>query len=275
MGAAFSFVSSGTVLTFLVVAVGFAYQYYSGHTQEPSPNLRLTLPKEQSKPSGSLKKKSKKKQAATKEVATSGAEEEEDPKLPGSEPSPLSGIKSKPDEQKPTLLSFPTVVPGGFGGDTTSSAVEQDTDAGASGKQKKKKKKAKSKKAGAGGVGSSAQVEEKSDSAGPAESSSLGRSAGSKRSHPQLAVAGDAGLDDSEAWTRVESRRKPKSQPTDSKSNATSDAGITTSVTGNSSPVSENEAGAPQPDASSASEDNQRAPAEKSIPKPRKAGAEE
>lgn len=271
MGAAFSFVSSGTVLTFLVVAVGFAYQYYSGHTQEPSPNLRLTLPKEQSKPSGSLKKKSKKKQAATKEVAPSGAEED-DPKLPGSEPSPSSGIKSKSDEQKPTLLSLPTVVPGGFGGDTTSSAVEQDTDAGASGKQKKKKKKTKSKKAGAGGAGSSAQVEEKSDTAGPAESSSLGRSAGSKRSHPQLAVAGDAGLDDSEAWTRVESKRKPKSQPTDSKSNATSDAGITTSVTGNSSPMSEDEAGAPQPDASSASEDNQRALAEKS--KPRKAGVE-
>jgi hypothetical protein len=275
MGSAFSFVSSGTVLTVLVVAVGFAYQYYSSQTQEPSPNLRLTLPKEQPKHSGSLKKKSKKKQAVTKEVLTSGAEQE-DVKLPGSEPSPSSGIKPKSDERKPTLLSLPTVVPGGFGGDTTSSAVEQDTDAGGSGKQKKKKK-AKSKKAGAGGAGSSAQVEEKSDPAGPAESSSLGRSAGSKRSHPQLAVAGDAGLDDSEAWTRVESKRKPKSQPMDSKSNpqdATSDAGITTSVTGTSSPMSEDEVGGPQPDASSASEDDRRTLAEKLVPKSRKAGVE-
>ena len=276
MGSAFSFVSSGTVLTVLVVAVGFAYQYYSSQTQEPSPNLRLTLPKDQSKHSGSLKKKSKKKQVATKEVATSGAEEE-DIKLPGSEPSPSSGIKFKSDEHKPPALSFPTVVPGGFGGDTTSSAVEQDTDAGGSGKQKKKKKKAKSKKAGAGGTGSSAQVEEKSDPAGPAESSSLGRSAGSQRLQPQLAVAGGAGLDDSEAWTRVESKRKPRSSPTDSKSNpqdATSDAGITTSVTGTSSPMSGDEAGAPQPDASSASEDDRRTLAGKLIPKPRKVGVE-
>lgn len=275
MGSAFSFVSSGTVLTVLVVAVGFAYQYYSSQTQEPSPNLRLTLPKDQSKHSGSLKKKSKKKQAATKEVATSGAEE--DVKLPGSEPSPSSGIKSKSEEHKPTVLSFPTVVPGGFGGDTTSSAVEQDTDAGGSGKQKKKKKKAKSKKAGAGGAGSSVQVEEKSDPAGPAESSSLGRSAGNKRLHTQLAVAGGTGLDDSEAWTRVESKRKPKSQPTDSKGNpqdATSDAGITTSVTGTSSLVSEDEASAPQPDASSASEDNRGTLTEKVVPKPRKVGVE-
>ena len=263
--------SSGTVLTILVVAVGFAYQYASSQAREPSPNLRLTMPKEKSK------KKSKKKQTVTKEVITSAGEE--DVKLPGSEPSTSSGVKSKSDEPKPTVVSFPTIIPGEFGGDSTASAVEQDTDAGGSGKQKKKKKKGKSKKAGTEGADSSAQVEEKSDVAGPAGSSSLGRSASSKKRQSQLAEAGGAGLDDSEVWTRVESRRKPKPQPTDSKSgpqDATSDAGITTSVTGNSSPPTEDEAGSgPQPDPASASKDNQRTLAKKMIPKPRKTGVEE
>ena len=275
MGAAFSFVSSGTVFTVLVVAVGFAY-HYSNQIREPSPNLRLTLPKDKSKRSGSLKKKSKKKQAVAKEVVTSTAEEE-DVKFPGSEPSTSSGVKPKPDEAKPTVVSFPTVIPGAFGGSGATSAVEQDTDAGGSGKQKKKKKKGKSKNVGAGGAGSSAQVEEKSDTAGPTELSSLGRSASSKKRQPQLAEAGGTGLDDPEAWTRVESRRKTKPQPTDSKSgpqDGTSDAGITTSVTGNSSPATEDEAGH-QPDASSASEENRRTLAEKMIPKPRKTGVEE
>ena len=268
--------SSGTVLTILVVAVGFAY--YSSGAGEPSPNLSLTLPKEKSKHSSSLKKKSKKKQAAAKEVVTSAAEEE-DVKLPGSEPSTLSGVKSKSDEQKPTVVSFPAVIPGGFGGDATSSAVEQDTDAGSSVKQKKKKKKGKGKKAGTEGAGSSVKVEEKSDASGLAESSSLSRSASSKKPQPQFAESGGVGLDDSEAWTRVESRRKPKSQPTDSKlglQDVTSDAGITTSVTGNSSPATEDEAGsAPQLGASSTSKESRRTLAEKLIPKPRKTGVEE
>ena len=278
MGSAFSFVSSGTVLTVLVVAVGFSYQFYSSQTREPSPNFALTMPKEKSKHSSSVKRKSKKKQAVTKEVTTSAAEEE-DLKLPGSEPSTSSGAKSKLDEPKPTIVSFPTVIPGGFGGDSTASAVEQDTDAGASGKQKKKKKKGKSKKAGTEGAESGVQVEERSDVAGPAESSSLGRSASSKKRQSQLAEVGGAGLDDSEVWTRVESRRKPKPQPTGSKSgpqDATSDAGITTSVTGNSSPATEDEAGpAPQPDDSSASKENRRTLAEKMVPKSRKTGVEE
>lgn len=234
------------------------------------------MPKEE--PKHSVKKKSKKKQAVAKEVVTSAAEEE-DPRMPGSEPYASSEVKPKSDEPKPTLLSLPTVIPGEFGGDSATSAVEQDTDAGGSGKQKKKKKKGKSKKAGAEGAGSGAQVEEKSDAAGPAESSSLGRSTSSRKRQPHLAEAGGAGLDDSEMWTRVESRRKPKPQPMDSKNgpqDAVSDAGITTSVTGNSSPVSEDEAGsAPQPDPSSASEDNRRTLAEKMIPKPRKTGVEE
>ena len=269
MGSAFSFVSSGTVFTVLVVAVGFAY--FSSQTREPFPNSGLVLPKEKSKRSSSPKKKSKKKQVATKEVVTSAAEEE-DVKLPGSEPSTSSGVKSKLDQLKPT------VIPGGFGSDATASAVEQDTDAGGSGKQKKKKK-GKSKKAVTESTGSTAQVEEKSNAAGPAESSSLSRSASSKKRQPQLAETGGASLDDSEAWTRVESKRKPKSQVADSKSgpqDVVSDAGITTSVTGNSSPATEDEVGpTPQPDASSASKDNQRTLAEKLIPKPRKTGVEE
>lgn len=280
MGSAFSFLSSGTVLTILVVAVGFAYQYYSSQTGEPSPNLRLTMPTEKPKHSSSVKKKSKKKQVVAKEVVTSAAEEE-DVRMPGSEPSAPSEVKSKSDEPKPAVLTFPTVIPGEFGGDSATSAVEQDTDAGGSGKQKKKKKKGKSKKAGTEGADSGAQVEEKSDAAGPAESSSLGRSTSNRKRQPQLAEASGAGLDDSEMWTRVESRRKPKPQPMDSKNgpqDAVSDAGITTSVTGNSesSPVSEDEAGsAPQPDPSSASEDNRRTLAEKMTPKPRKTGVEE
>lgn len=275
MGSAFSFVSSGTVLTILVVAVAFAYGYYSSQIREPSPESRLVLPKEKSKVSGSLRKKSKKKLAVSREIVTSTAEEE-DVKLPGSEPSTSSGVKSKSDGQKPTVVSFPTVIPGGFGGDTTPSAAEHDTDAGGQGKPKKKKK-GKGKKVGT--EGSNTQVEGKSDASGPAESSTLGRTASTKKRQSQLGEGGGAGLDNPEAWTRVEARRKPKSQPTDSKGgpqDVTSDAGITTSVTGNSSPVTEDEAGpTPQPDASSASKDNRKTLAEKLTPKPRKTGVEE
>jgi hypothetical protein len=267
MGSAFSFISSGTVLTVLFVAVLVAYGYYSSEIRQPSPDSNLILPKEKH----SLRKKSKKKQAASKEVVTSAAEE--DVKLPGSEPPTSSGAKSKSDELKPTVVSFPTVIPGGFGGDSATSAVEQDTDAGGSEKPKKKKKKGKSKKVGMEGTGSTIQAEDKSDAGGPAESSSLGRSASSRKRPPQLGEAGGAGLDDSEAWTRVESRRKLKSQPADSKGgpqDVTSDAGITTSVTGNSSPATEDE-----PDGSSASKENRKTLAEKLIPKPRKTGVEE
>jgi hypothetical protein len=277
MGAALSLVSSGAVLTVLVISVGFAYLYYSSQIREPFPDSLLPLPKEKSKQSSTLKKRSKKKPAATTEVETS-ATEETDIKVPGSEPSTSSGGKSKSDETKPTVVSFPTVVPGSFGGDTTTSAVEQDTDAGASLKPKKKKK-GKSKRAATEATGSSGQVEAKSDVAGLAESSSLGRSATSKRRQSQLGGASGAGLDDPEAWTRVESRRKPKAQPSDSKGgpqDTVSDAGITTSVTGNSSPATEDETGPiTQPKSSSISKENRKTLAEKLIPKPRKTGVEE
>ena len=277
MGSAFSFVSSGTVFTVLFVALTFAYGYYSSQIREPSPESRFVLPKEKSKHSSSLKKKSKKKQAVGKEVVTSAAEESEDVKFPGSEPSTSSAVKSKSEDSKPTVVPFPTVIPGGFGGDSTASAVEHDTDAGGPAKSKKKKK-GKSKKAGTEGAGSGAQVEEKSDAAGPAESSTLGRSASVRKRQSQLGEGGGAGLEDSEAWTRVESRRKAKSQPTDSKGGPqdASDAGITTSVTGNSSPATEDEAGpTPEANASSASKENRRTLAEKLTPKPRKTGVEE
>jgi len=274
MGSAFSFVSSGTVFTVLVVAVAFAYGYHSSQIRQPAPESELPLLRGKSKHSSSLKKKPRKRQAVDKEVVTSTAEE--DVRLPGSEPSTSSGVKSKSDGQKPTVVSFPTVIPGGFGGDTTASAAEVDTDAGSSGKPKKKKK-GKGKKVATEGSGSGAQVEEKSDVAGPAESSTVGRSASVRKRQSQLGEAGGAGLDNSEAWTRVESRRKPKSQPTKSDpQGATSDAGITTSVTGNSSPVTDDETGpTPEPDASSTSKDNRRTLAEKLIPKPRKTGVEE
>jgi hypothetical protein len=273
MGAALSLVSSTTIITVLVVSVGFAYLFHTSQIREPSPDSILDLPKE--KRPASLKRKPRKKQVETKEVETS-ATEETDFQVPGSEPSTSYGIKSKPDEQKPTVVSFPNVVPGGFGGDTTS-AVEQDTDAGAPAKLKKKKK-GKSKKAVTEGAGSSGQVGEKSDAVGPAESSTLGRSANSKKRQSQLGEEGGPGLDDSEAWTRVESRRKPKSQPLDSKGgpqDTVSDAGITTSATGNSSPATDDEAGPITQPEPTASNDNRRTLAEKMIPKPRKTGVEE
>jgi len=272
MGSAFSFVSSGTVITVLVVAVAFAYGYHLSQIREPAPESRLSLPREKSK--HSLKKKSRKRQAVDKEVVTSTAEE--DVKLPGSEPSTSSGVKSKSDGQKPTVVSFPTVIPGGFGGDTTASAAEVDTDAGGSGKPKKKKK-GKGKKAGTEGTGPGAQVEEKSDVADPVESSVLGRSGSMKKRPSQVGEGGGGGLDNSEAWTRVESRRKPKSQPTKGATqDGTSDAGITTSVTGNSSAPTDDEAGPPpESNTASASKENRRTLAEKLIPKPRKTGVEE
>lgn len=278
MGAAFSLLSSGVVLTVLVASVGFAYLFHSGQIRERSPNSILTLPKEEPKPSSSLKKKSKKRQAATKEVETSAAEDA-DVKMPGSAPSTSSGVKSKSDEPKPTVLSFPTIIPGGFGGDTTTSAVEQDTDAGSSVKPKKKKKKGKSKKGLVEGAGSNPETEDKSDVAGPVGPPSLGRSSSMRKRQQQSGEAGSAGLDDSEAWTRVESRRKPKTQPSDSKGgphDTVSDAGITTSVTGNSSPATEDEAGPiPQPESSSTSKENRKTLAEKLIPKSRKTGVED
>jgi len=209
----------------------------------------------------------------TKEVATSAAEE--DVKLPGSEPSTSSGIKSKSDEPKPTVVPSPTVIPGGFGSDATASVVEHDNDAEVSGKPKKKEK---SKKAGRESAGSNTRVGEKSDVAGHKESPPLGRSAGSKNRRSQLGEEGGTGLDP-EAWTRVESRRKPKTQPTGPKSgpqDGISDAGIMTSVTGNSSPATEMEASpTPQPDDSSASKGDWKTLAEKLNPKPRKTGVEE
>ena len=275
MGSALSLVSSTTVITILVFSVGFAYIFHSSQVREPLPDSMPALPGK--KNSGSLKKKSKKKQGATKEVETSAAEET-DFKLPGSEPSSSSWVKSKSNEPKPTVVSFPTVVPGSFGGDTTTSAVEQDTDAAAPTKPKKKKK-GKSKRVVTEGAGSTGQVEDKSDAVGPAESSSLGRSASSKKRQPQLGEEGGAALGDSEAWTRVESRRKTKSQPSDSKGHpqdTVSDAGITTSVTGNSSPPTDDEAGpVTHPESSSVSKDNRRTLAEKLTPKPRKTGVEE
>lgn len=275
MGAAFSLVSSTTVITVLVLSVGFAYIFHSSQIREPSPGSIPALPQE--KRSSSLKKKLKKKQAVAKEVETS-ATEETDVKGLGPEPSTSSGVKSKSDEPKPAVVSFPNVVPGSFGGDTTTSAVEQDTDAGASVKPKKKKK-GKSKKTVTEGAGSSGQIEGKSDAVGPAESSPLGRSASSKKRQPQAGEEGGSGLHNSEAWTRVESRRKPKSQPSDSKGHpqdTVSDAGITTSVTGNSSPPTEDEAvPAAQPEASSVPKDNRGTVAEKPIPKLRKTGVEE
>lgn len=274
MGAALSLVSSTTIITILVVSVGYAYLFHSGQVRQPFPDPFPAVPKE--KISGPLKKKSKKKQPVTKEVETS-ATEDTDVKVPGLEPSTSSGVKSKSDEPKPTVVSFPTILPGSFGGDTTTSAVEVDTDAGASLKPKKKKK-GKSKRATTEGAGSSGQVEEKSDAAGHAESSSLGRSGSSKKRQSQSGQGG-AGLDDSEVWTRVESRRKQRLQPSDSKGlpqDTVSDTGITTSVTGNSSPPTEDEAGPiAQPGSSSVSKDNQSTLAEKSIPMPRKTGVEE
>lgn len=271
MGAAFSLVSSTTVITVLVLSVGFAYLFHISQIREPFPGSIPTLPKE--KHSASLKKKSKKKQGVTKEVETSAAEET-DVRVPGSEPSTSSGVKSKLDEPKPTVVSFPTVVPGSFGGDTTTSAVEQDTDAGAPAKLKKRKK-GKSKRVATEGAGS---VEDKSDAVGPTEPSSLGRPASSKRRQSQIGEEGGARLDDSEAWTRVESRRKAKSQPSDSKGrpqDTVSDAGITTSVTGNSSPATEDEAGpTTQPESSSVPKDDRRTLAEK-VTKTRKTGVEE
>jgi len=206
-----------------------------------------------------------------KEVVTSAAEE--DVKLPGSEPSTSSGVKSKSDGQKPTVVSFPTVIPGGFGGDTTASAA--DTDAGGPGKPKKKKK-GKGKKVGMEGTGSGVQAEEKSDAAGPTEYTAIGRTTSMKKRQSQVGEAGGAGLDNSEAWTRVESRRKPKSQPSkDGHQDATSDAGITTSVTGNSSAPTDDEAAPPpESNAASASKENRRTLAEKLTPKPRKTGVE-
>ena len=278
MGAAFSLLSSGPVLTVLVVSVGFAYLYHTSQIREPFQDSALAYPEEKSKPSSSLKKKSKKKQEVTREVETSAAEDSADVKVPGSEPSTSSAVTSRSVERRPIVMSCLSIVPGGFGGDTTTSAVEQDTDAGSSVKPKKKKKKGKSKKAVTEEAGSSGQVEEKSDAASPPESSTLGRSASGKK-RLQLGEAGSAGLDDSEMWTRVESRRKLKSQPSDSKGgpqDAVSDAGITTSVTGNSSPATEDEADpVTQPESSSGPKENRKTLAEKLTPKPRKTGVEE
>jgi len=161
-------------------------------------------------------------------------------------------------KKTPTVIPFPTVVPGGFATDTTS---QVDTDAAGAPKaaKKSKKKKAAGKKAGTPipdnqSEGSSAAAESVRPPAGQ----------GKRRQ----SVQGDQG----EAWTRVEPRRRQKgaAQEREGKLTAelTSDAGVTTSVTGNSSPASEDEDATPAPD-------TRRTLAEKMLPKGRKTGVDD
>lgn len=172
-----------------------------------------------------------------------------------------SAAESAPVE--PTVVSFPSVVPGGF--DTPAEPADKP------GAAKLKPKKKKSKKAG-----SSVPQDAQSESSATAPESSVARKP-RKSATPKPAGAEDEG------WTRVETKKKA-APPTAGTSSAerppdisTSDAGITTSVTtGNSSPVTERteDESHSQPAASRAP-DNKRTLAEKLLPKPRKTGVEE
>ncbi|TFY71294.1 hypothetical protein EVG20_g1734 [Dentipellis fragilis] len=173
----------------------------------------------------------------------------------------LSGTASDipPAEAKPAappvVVAFPRVIPGEF---EPSSGVEGE---GATKAKKSKKKKGKKAAASADSTRLSphagAGVDTLSDSSAsttpvPPSKSKTKRTPPAVRQAPVELSSGDA--PEEERWTRVEARKKGKSQPVREEAAVAagagkpsvsaidtthSDAGITTSVTGGSSPVTE------------------------------------
>lgn len=167
---------------------------------------------------------------------------------------------------EPHVVSFPSVVPGGF---DAPSAPEPEGQSGAATKSKKKKK---AKKA-------SSPVPQDAQS----ESSATAPESSAARKPRKSASATPKPAGDDQGWTRVETKKKAaQPAPTGTSTSerppdiSTSDAGITTSVTGTSSPVTErteDEAHVQPADPSTSG--NRRTLAERLLPKPRKTGVEE
>ncbi|KAH9849910.1 hypothetical protein C2E23DRAFT_870362 [Lenzites betulinus] len=233
MGSAQSVVSAAAV-----VAIVSAIAYGFIQPGDPSTSTPPSGTQPPSSSAASTKKKQKKKASAVS-----------------------SATESAPVE--PTVVSFPSVVPGGF--DTPAEPADKP------GAAKLKPKKKKSKKAG-----SAVPQDAQSESSATAPESSVARKP-RKSATPKPAGAEDEG------WTRVETKKKV-APPTAGTSSAerppdisTSDAGITTSVTtGNSSPVTERtEDESHSQLAASRVPDNKRTLAEKLLPKPRKTGVED
>ncbi|EIW58414.1 uncharacterized protein TRAVEDRAFT_72007 [Trametes versicolor FP-101664 SS1] len=170
---------------------------------------------------------------------------------------------------EPHVVSFPSVVPGGFDAPSAPSAPEPEGQSGAAPKSKKKKK---AKKA-------SSPVPQDAQS----ESSATAPESSAARKPRKSASATPKPAGDDQGWTRVETKKKavqpaPAGTSTSERPPdiSTSDAGITTSVTGTSSPVTErteDEAHVQPADPSTSG--NRRTLAEKLLPKPRKTGVED
>lgn len=166
-------------------------------------------------------------------------------------------------EVKPTVLSFPDVVPGGF---EQPQQLAADTVASAASKSKKKKK---GKKATSSAPGVPLDAQSDSSATAPESSTPVPRPAAKRKSTPVIEADGP--------WTRVEARKRiaTQQQPASGSSGApepaASDTGITTSVTGTSSPVTERT----EDEQALGTEDNRRTLAERLLPKPRKTHVEE
>ncbi|KAI0831853.1 hypothetical protein BC628DRAFT_1350172 [Trametes gibbosa] len=232
MGSAQSVVSAAAVVA-IVSAIAYGFIQPGDPSASTSPSG--TQP---SSPAVSIKKKQKKKAGGVSSATESALVE-------------------------PTVVSFPSVVPGGF--DAPAEPAENISTL------KPKQKKKKSKKAS-----SSVPQDAQSESSATAPESSVARKP------RKSATPRPVGADD-EGWTRVETKKKaiPQSPGTSSAERpqeiSTSDAGITTSVTtGNSSPVTERtEDESHNQLAASSASNNKRTLAEKLLPKPRKTGVED
>ncbi|KZT64490.1 hypothetical protein DAEQUDRAFT_698641 [Daedalea quercina L-15889] len=247
MGSAQSHVPEAVVAVLVVAGATAAYSYTPSSSQsrpEPEPAPALA--------SATGKKKSKKNPAAESALSASGEQ-------------PAS---------KPTVVSFPPVVPGSFDASSALADTEPTPEpAPKAGKSKKKK----GKKAGAGvsrpvdAMSESSATAPESPNAAPARPTAKSR----KTPTPKPAPAPPP-VDTDGSWTRVEPKRRKDPQEATPLDAGTSDAGITTtSITGNSSPTvpaSDDEEAA---DTKASTSDNRRTFAERMLPKPRKTGVED
>ena len=238
-----SVLSLPTTLSVALIAGGIVYGFLQKRPPPPdwaSPSNRAVLPGQVAVPPAETKGK-KKKKAATRGGAQSATQ----------------------TEVEPTVVAFPSVVPGGF--DAQPQPAEPPAPAAtaeAAAAASKPKKKKKGKKAAGGGPAIPLDAQSDSSATAPESSSTpVPRPAAKRKSTPVL---------DDGPWTRVESRKRGVAQQQQPQP-AASDAGITTSVTGTSSPVTERT----EDEHALATEENRRTLAERLLPKPRKTHVEE
>jgi hypothetical protein len=241
------------VLSATVVLVGMVVVGYFMFSQTPVPPSEATAHEQ----SGSEGRKGKKKKVVSERETAPGPSSSKEPTSP-----------------QPTVVKFPTIIPGDF--DPSLSAIQDDPPT----KPKKGKKK---KGKGVAGKETPKQADadqHSSDVASPPSTETPSKLSRQSSAKPQPSNSA-ASIDTDGSWTRVESRRQKARQENTSGTEGqisadltTSDAGVTTSATGNSSPTNdrtEDEAHIEIPSGSG----KKKTLAEKLLPKPKKTGVDE